>query len=99
MGTRSTHLRDALLVLPSIENGPRNATGIFALKEQTLALAILEAEDLAVSTDVELALYIIPASAMVSSILSSLHSPDCLRPVGVTMIKGCAPCQGRSFDR
>jgi len=49
-------LRDTLLVLSSEENGPGNATGVLALKEKGLGFAVLESEDLAVTTDVELAL-------------------------------------------
>jgi hypothetical protein len=51
-----SYLRDTLLVLSSEENGPGNATGVLALKEERLGFAILESEDLAVTTDVELAL-------------------------------------------
>jgi len=43
-------------VLPSEEDRPRNFAGVLALEEKRLALAILETEDLAVTTDVELAL-------------------------------------------
>ena len=50
------YLRDTLSALATAENSPRNATWVLALKEQRLALAVLEAEDLAVSTDEELAL-------------------------------------------
>lgn len=52
------YLRDSLLVLSTEENGPRDAAGVLALKEEGLGLAVLESEDLAVSTDVELALLI-----------------------------------------
>jgi hypothetical protein len=50
------YLRNALLVLSSEKNGPCDATGVLALEEEGLGLAILESEDLAVTTDVELAL-------------------------------------------
>jgi hypothetical protein len=50
------YLRDTLLVLSSEKDGPCNATGVLALEEEGLGLAILESEDLAVATDVELAL-------------------------------------------
>jgi hypothetical protein len=53
-----SYLRDTLLVLSSEKNGPGDATGVLALKEEGLGLAILEAEDLAVTTDVELALFV-----------------------------------------
>lgn len=51
------YLRDTLLVLATEENGPCNAAGVLALQEQRLGFAVLEAEDLAVTTDIELALY------------------------------------------
>ncbi len=38
------------------ENSPRNASRVLALEEQTLGLAILESEDLAVTTDEEFSL-------------------------------------------
>jgi len=49
-------LRDTLLVLSSEENGPCDTAGVLALEEKRLGLAVLETEDLAVATDVELAL-------------------------------------------
>jgi hypothetical protein len=53
-----TNLGDTLLVLPSVECRPGDPTRVLALKEQRLGLAILESEDLAVTTDVEFALHI-----------------------------------------
>jgi hypothetical protein len=53
-----SYLRDTLFVLSSEEDGPCDATGVLALEEKRLGLAVLESEDLAVSTDVELALLI-----------------------------------------
>ncbi len=50
------YLRDTLAVLPPVEDGPGNAAGVLALEEQRLGLAVLEAEDLAVATDVQLTL-------------------------------------------
>jgi len=44
-------------VLPSEEDSPGNPPGILALEEEGLGLAIGEAEDLAVTTNVELALH------------------------------------------
>ena len=41
---------------PSVESGPVNLARVLALEEKGLGLAVLEAEDLAVTTDVELAL-------------------------------------------
>jgi hypothetical protein len=58
------YLRDTLLVLSSEKDGPCNATGVLALEEEGFGLAILESEDLAITTDVELALH---------TILSALH--------------------------
>lgn len=52
-----TNLRDTLLVLPPVESRPSDPAGVLALEEKRLGLAILEAEDLAIATDVELALY------------------------------------------
>ena len=59
----STNLRDALLVLPPEESGPGDPARVLALQEETLSLAVLEPENLAVSTDVELALFAPSASA------------------------------------
>jgi hypothetical protein len=52
-----TDLRDTLAVLATVKDGPGNAAGVLALEEQRLGLAVLEAEDLAVATDVQLTLY------------------------------------------
>lgn len=43
-------------MLSSEKNSPCDATGVLALKEEGLGLSVLESEDLAVTTDVELAL-------------------------------------------
>lgn len=51
-----SYLRDTLLVLSSEQNSPCDATGVLALKEKGLGFAVLETEDLAVTTDVELSL-------------------------------------------
>ena len=51
-----TDLRDTLAVLATVQNGPGNAAGVLALEEERLGLAVLEAEDLAVATDVQLTL-------------------------------------------
>lgn len=50
------YLRDTLLVLATVEDGPGDAAGVLALEEKRLGLAILETEDLAVATDVQLTL-------------------------------------------
>lgn len=43
-------------MLPPVEDGPGNAAGVLALEEKRLGLAVLETEDLAVATDVQLTL-------------------------------------------
>ncbi len=50
------YLRDTLLVLSSEQDSPCNATGVLALEEERFGLAVLESEDLTITTDVELAL-------------------------------------------
>jgi len=60
-------LSDTLSALSPAENSPCNATRVLALKEERLALTVLEAEDLAVATDEQLALYI--------SLVSAWHPP------------------------
>lgn len=57
-----TDFRDTLLVLPAVERSPSYPARVLSLEEKRFGLSILEAEDLAVSTDVELALYIIHLS-------------------------------------
>lgn len=57
-----TNLRDTLLVHPSVQGGPGDLARVLALEEKGLGLAILEAEDLAVATDVKLALCILSAA-------------------------------------
>jgi len=44
-------------VLASVEGGPSDSSWVLALEEKRLALAVLETEDLGVTTDVELALF------------------------------------------
>jgi hypothetical protein len=56
LGSRSTNLRNTLLVHSSVQHGPGYSSRVLALKEQRFGLAILESEDLAVTTDVEFAL-------------------------------------------
>lgn len=51
-----SYLSDTLAVLSAEENGPGNATRVLALEEEGLGFAVLEAEDLAVASDVELTL-------------------------------------------
>ena len=72
----ATNLRDTLLVLPSVQRRPGDPTRVLALKEQGLGLAILESENLAVTTDVELALY--DPSAILSLVLRLFFIPRCI---------------------
>jgi len=51
-----SYLSDTLAVLSAEKDGPRNAAGVLALEEEGLGLSALEAEDLAVATDEQLAL-------------------------------------------
>lgn len=51
------YLRDTLAVLSAVEDGPCDTAGVLPLKEERLRLAVLESEDLAVATDVELTLW------------------------------------------
>jgi hypothetical protein len=57
----SPYLRDTLSPLPTAEDGPCDAAGVLALEEKGFALAILEAEDLAVRADEDLALFMVLA--------------------------------------
>lgn len=43
-------------MLATVESGPGNAARVLALEEEGFGLSILEAEDLAVATDVQLTL-------------------------------------------
>jgi hypothetical protein len=54
----NTDFRDTLAVLATVKDGPGYAARVLALKEEGLGLSILEAEDLAVATDVQLTLNI-----------------------------------------
>jgi hypothetical protein len=68
---KNHYLGDTLLVLSSEENGPCNATGILALEEKRFGLAVLESEDLAITTNVELALFLIPSASVLQPLLLS----------------------------
>ena len=61
---RLSYLRDTLPVLSPVEDGPGDAAGVLALQEERLGFAILESEDLAVATDVELTLRAIPLASL-----------------------------------
>jgi hypothetical protein len=73
-------------VRPSVESGPVNLARVLALEEKGLGLSVLEAEDLAVTTDVELALFM--PSANVRPMILFHHPPPgvslcCRRDSGV----------------
>jgi len=51
-----SYLRDTLLVLSAEQDSPGNSAGVLALEEEGFGLSILEAEDLGITADVELAL-------------------------------------------
>lgn len=70
-----TDFRDTLAVLTTVEDGPGNTARVLALKEEGLGLSILEAEDLAVATDVQLTLCI---SINVSTYFIDSRTP-CIR--------------------
>lgn len=55
-GSDCTDFRDTLLVLATVQGSPGNAARVLALQEEGLGLSILEAEDLAVATDIQLTL-------------------------------------------
>jgi hypothetical protein len=50
------YLRDTLSPLATAQNSPCDLAGVLALEEERLGLSALEAEDLAVRADEELAL-------------------------------------------
>lgn len=45
-------------MLSPVQDSPRDAAGVLALQEQGLRLAVLETEDLGVTTDEELTLHL-----------------------------------------
>ena len=50
-------------MLSAVKDGPGDLAGVLALEEERLGLAVLETEDLAVTTNVELALLHVTQSA------------------------------------
>lgn len=50
-------------MLSAVKDGPGDLAGVLALEEERLGLAVLETEDLAVTTNVELALFHVTQSA------------------------------------
>ena len=98
-------------MLPPEQDGPRNATRVLALQEERLGFAVLEAKDLAVAADVELAL--ISTHELAGFPLSLLA---CVGARALLLLLGerqrtfwgkaeelewnrDIPCQGRSADR
>ena len=67
-------------MLSSVKHGPGYSSRVLALEEEGFGLAILESEDLAVTTDVELALLM--PSANVRPIVMFHHPPPCCRRDG-----------------
>lgn len=59
----NSYLSNSLAVLATVQDSPGNATGVLALEEEGLGFAVLETEDLGVSTDVELTLRFTAESA------------------------------------
>jgi hypothetical protein len=59
-------------VLSPEKNSPGNAARVLALEEQRFGFAILESEDLAIATDVELSLYTISSAFYASSVYSPI---------------------------
>lgn len=85
-------------MLSAVKDGPRDLAGVLALEEERLGLAVLETENLAVTTDVELALLHVTQSASCSCPIS------CFFFIVVVAVGGgegqrFAPCQGRSSGR
>lgn len=74
-----SYLRDTLAVLAAVEDGPRDATGVLSLQEERLRLAVLESEDLAVATDVELTLQLHDPLASVVIIFNQTPMSICDR--------------------
>lgn len=94
-------------MLASVECGPGDSARVLALQEKRFGLAILETEDLAVTTDVELALQIIHMSAHLCPLVYAHAASLCLATSfkelqSTTIVRignRVAPCPGRSFDR
>ena len=59
-------------MLSSEEDCPGDAAGVLALEEEGFGFAVLEAEDLAVAADVELALFCDVVSIPIPFIISAL---------------------------
>jgi hypothetical protein len=69
-------------VLAAVENGPGDAAGVLALEEEGLGFAILEAEDLAVATDVKFTLQtgLLSVYSLLSLTIYPIH-PSSLHPL------------------
>jgi hypothetical protein len=89
-------------MLPPVESRPCDSTGVFPLEEEGLGFASLEAEDLAIASDIELALYgaIELAKASRMNTKAEVVPTRFGRPGGETanVIKEreCVPFRGRS---
>jgi hypothetical protein len=88
------YLRNTLLVLSSEKDSPCNATGVLALQEEGFGLAILESEDFAITTDVELALHT-TLSAPVFSRTQSLKFLSC-QPIQSFLATSFPPLSSRT---
>lgn len=67
-------------MLSAVKDGPGDLAGVLALEEERLGLAVLETEDLAVTTNVELALLHVTQSA-------SCYLQALLHPRGMAAIR------------
>lgn len=92
------YLRDTLLVLPPVEGGPRDLARVLALQEQRLGLAVLEAEDLAVTTDVELALCLPSALFCACRCVSAGRHSMARGPAVSQSPMPCASCSCGAWD-
>ena len=74
-------------MLSSEKDCPRNATGILALKEEGFGFAVLEAEDLAVAADIELALFNVLSANYSSLSPSGLLILQCLSSAQIVLAR------------
>jgi hypothetical protein len=74
-------------VLSSEQDGPGDAAGVFALEEEGFGLAVLEAEDLAVTADVELSLFEDLSANRSQFILSGLLVPQCASSAQIVLAR------------
>ena len=74
-------------MLSSKEDGPGDAAGVFALKEEGFGFAVLEAEDLAVAADVELSLFNVLSANCSSLSPSGLLILQCLSSAQIVLAR------------